>query len=66
MQRKTTKPTAPAKDMVNHPPHYTRGGVECIDLRGVGRGVVRAGDGGRGRESGRVRHRDGGLARAAS
>ena len=19
------------KDMVNHPPHYTRGGIECID-----------------------------------
>lgn len=19
------------KDMVNHPPHYTQGGVECID-----------------------------------
>ena len=33
MQSKTTKPTAPAKDMVNHPPHYaeTDNGVECID-----------------------------------
>ena len=32
MQRKITKP-APAKDMVNHPPHYaeTDNGVECID-----------------------------------
>ena len=33
MQRKTTKPAAPAKDMVNHPPHYaeTDNGIECID-----------------------------------
>lgn len=33
MQRKTTKPAAPVKDMVNHPPHYaeTDNGVECID-----------------------------------
>jgi hypothetical protein len=33
MQRKITKPAAPVKDMVNHPPHYaeTDNGVECID-----------------------------------
>ena len=33
MQRKTTKPAVPAKDMVNHPPHYaeTDNGIECID-----------------------------------
>ena len=35
MQRKTTKTTkaTPAKDMVNHPPHYaeTDNGIECID-----------------------------------
>lgn len=22
--------TAPAVDLVNHPPHYTKGGIECI------------------------------------
>ena len=22
---------APAPDLVNHPPHYTQGGIECID-----------------------------------
>lgn len=27
----TPKPAAPASDPVNHPQHYTRGGVECID-----------------------------------
>lgn len=33
MQRKTTKPADPKKDMVNHPPHYaeTDNGIECID-----------------------------------
>lgn len=33
MQRKTTKPAEPKKDMVNHPPHYaeTDNGIECID-----------------------------------
>ena len=24
-------PTVPAVDMVNHPPHYTQGEIECID-----------------------------------
>lgn len=27
----TSKPAAPDPDPVNHPQHYTRGGVECID-----------------------------------
>lgn len=26
-----TDPRAPEPDPVNHPPHYTKGGVECID-----------------------------------
>lgn len=24
-------PADPPPDLVNHPPHYTQGGVECID-----------------------------------
>lgn len=33
MRHKTTKSDVPAKDMVNHPPHYTGtdNGIECID-----------------------------------
>lgn len=27
-----TAPKAPAPDMVNHPPHYTTGGIETIDF----------------------------------
>jgi len=27
----TPKPAAPDPDPVNHPQHYTRGGIECID-----------------------------------
>jgi hypothetical protein len=27
----TPKPAAPDPDSVNHPQHYTRGGIECID-----------------------------------
>lgn len=27
----TSKPAAPDPDPVNHPQHYTRGGIECID-----------------------------------
>lgn len=30
MQDKTTRGTPP--DLVNHPPHYKRGGLECIDV----------------------------------
>ena len=26
-----TIPPVPQHDMVNHPPHYTAGGIECID-----------------------------------
>jgi hypothetical protein len=26
-----TKPTEPKEDVVNHPNHYTNGGMECID-----------------------------------
>lgn len=30
--KQRSKAEAPAVDMVNHPPHYVRGGVECVDL----------------------------------
>lgn len=26
-----TTPVVPMQDMVNHPPHYTQGDIECID-----------------------------------
>ena len=26
-----SEPVQPNVDMVNHPPHYTQGGIECID-----------------------------------
>jgi hypothetical protein len=32
--RKNTAPKSsptPSVDLVNHPPHYTKGGIECID-----------------------------------
>lgn len=31
VMRITGSELAPASDAVNHPPHYTQGGVECID-----------------------------------
>jgi len=39
MEGTTTEPSAP--DMVNHPPHYTSGGIECIDaIRAATKGLT--------------------------
>ena len=31
LEQKPEKTEEPVKDMVNHPAHYTQGGIECID-----------------------------------